>query len=68
MNKLLSLALMAGGVVLVILGINVTNSSDSDIYKFFTEASSGKAIWMVVGGVAAAIVGFCGALHRARHG
>ena len=57
MNKALSLALLAGGIVLLIIGINATNSFGSDVSKFFTGSPTDKSIWLVIGGVAATAVG-----------
>lgn len=60
MNKIVSLALLAGGVVLMIIGINAMNSFSSDVSRFFTGSPTDKAVWMLIGGVAAAIVGLAG--------
>jgi len=60
MNKIVSLALLAGGIVLIIIGINATNSFSSDVSRFFTGSPTDKAVWMLIGGVAAAIVGLAG--------
>lgn len=57
MNKAFSIALLVGGIVLMILGINATNSFSSDVSRFFTGAPTDKAVWMLVGGCVAAIVG-----------
>jgi hypothetical protein len=57
MNKIASLALLVGGVVLMIIGINATNSFSSDVSRFFTGSPTDKAIWMLIGGIVAAIVG-----------
>ncbi len=57
MNKALSLALLAGGIVLLIIGINATNSFGSDVSRFFTGSPTDKSIWLVIGGVAATAVG-----------
>ena len=57
MNKIISIALLVGGVALIILGINATNSFSSDVSRFFTGAPTDKAIWMLIGGLVAAIVG-----------
>src|SRR6476469_1520358 len=50
MNKPLSLALLAGGIVLIIFGINASSSLGSDISRAFTGSPTDKAIWMLVGG------------------
>ena len=57
MNKLVSLALLVGGVALIVLGVNATNSFSSDVSRFFTGSPTDKAMWMLVGGLVAAIVG-----------
>lgn len=57
MNKIVSLALLVGGVVLIIIGINATNSFSSDVSRFFTGSPTDKAVWMLIGGIVAAIVG-----------
>lgn len=60
MNKIISLALLAGGIVLMVIGINATNSLGSDISRFFTGSPTDKAIWMLIGGVVASVVGLVG--------
>ncbi len=57
MNKIASLALLIGGVVLIVSGINATNSFNSDVSRFFTGSPTDKAVWMLIGGSIAAIVG-----------
>lgn len=57
MNKAVSLALLIGGVVLIVLGVSATDSFSSDVSRFFTGSPTDKAIWMLVGGIVAAIVG-----------
>lgn len=62
MNKIVSIVLLIGGVVLMIIGINATNSFSSDVSRFFTGSPTDKAIWMLIGGVAAAVIGLIGTL------
>jgi hypothetical protein len=57
MRKLISLALLAGGIVLIVTGVNATHSLVSDVSRFFTGSPTDKAIWMLMGGVVAALVG-----------
>ena len=57
MNKTASLALLVGGVVLMIIGINATNSFSSDVSRFFTGSPTDKAVWMLIGGIVAAVAG-----------
>ena len=67
MNKVVSIALLAGGVVLMIVGINATNSFGSDVSRFFTGSPTDKAIWMLIGGIVATIVGLGLTLRRGKH-
>ena len=57
MNKIISLALLVGGIVLIVVGINATNSFNSDVSRFFTGSPTDKAIWILIGGIVAAVVG-----------
>ncbi len=66
MDKTTSLAILAGGILLVIFGVNASNSLSSDISRVFTDAPTDKAIWMLVGGVAALIIGLVGVLRGSR--
>ena len=60
MNKLISLAILAGGVVLVIYGISASESFSSDVSRFFSGSPTDKTIWLLVGGIVAIIVGLAG--------
>lgn len=68
MNKLVSLALLVGGVVLIVLGINATNSFSSDVSRFFTGSPTDKSIWMLIGGIIAAVIGLAGTLRGWKQG
>jgi hypothetical protein len=60
MNKIVSLALLVGGIVLIVIGVNATNSFSSDVSRFFTGSPTDKAVWMLIGGGVAAAVGLFG--------
>jgi hypothetical protein len=62
MNKIISLALLIGGVVLMVIGINATNSFSSDVSRFFSGSPTDKAIWMLIGGTVAAVIGLVSTL------
>jgi len=66
MNKIVSLALLVGGVVLIVIGINATNSFSSDVSRFFTGSPTDKAVWMLIGGILAAVVGLAGTLRGSK--
>jgi hypothetical protein len=58
MNKAVSIALIAGGIALIVFGINATNSFSSDVSRFFTGNPTDRSMWMLVGGIVAAVAGF----------
>lgn len=66
MNKIISLALLAGGVVLMIIGINAMNSFSSDVSRFFTGSPTDKAVWMLIGGIVAVVIGLVGTLRGSK--
>lgn len=66
MNKAISLALLVGGLVLLIFGFNASESFGSDVSRFFTGSPTDKAVWMLVGGVVLIVTGLIGLLRRAK--
>ena len=66
MNKLISLILVGGGVTLIIFGVRATNSFSSDVSRFFTGSPTDKAVWMLIGGIVAVIVGLAGSLRSSK--
>ena len=60
MSKAVSLALLAGGIVLIVFGVMASTSLTSDVSRFFTGAPTDKAIWMLLGGVVVSLVGAVG--------
>lgn len=65
MNKALSIVLLVGGIVLIVIGVNATKSFGSDVSRFFTGSPTDKAVWMLIGGIAAAAMGLFGTMRRA---
>ena len=57
MNKAVGLALLVAGVFLLIAGVHASQSFSSDVSRFFTGAATNKAMWLMVGGTAAAFAG-----------
>jgi len=66
MNKAISLAVIAGGILLLIFGISAYDSTSSDISRFFSGSATDKSIWMLVGGVAATVLGLVGLLRASK--
>lgn len=66
MNKGISLALLAVGVVLTIWGVTALESFSSDVSRFFTGSPTNKTVWLMVGGIATGIVGLFGLIFSSR--
>ena len=64
--KPVGLALIALGVVLLVLGIRESDSFASDVSRFFTGNPTDRAVWLMIGGVAALLVGATSALLPSR--
>lgn len=57
MNKAIGLGLVGVGIVLLVIGVSAADSVASDVSRFFTGEPTDRAIWLLVGGVAAILVG-----------
>jgi hypothetical protein len=66
MIKAISLAILAGGILLLVFGITAYDSTSSDISRFFSGSATDKAIWMLVGGVVATVLGLVGLLRASK--
>jgi len=66
MNKIISLILLVGGIGLIIYGINASDSIGSSFSRFFTGNPTDKAMWLLIGGTAAAAVGLVGLLRGSK--
>lgn len=61
-QRLIGLALFIGGIVLLVMGIRATDSFSSQFHEFFTGSFSDRAIWLLIGGIAAILLGAGAAL------
>ncbi len=66
MNKPISLALLGGGILLLIYGISASDSLSSDVSRLFTGSPTDRAIWLLVGGAVMAIAGSFGLFRQSR--
>ena len=66
MNKPISLAILVGGIVLIVYGVSASNSAGSSVSRMFTGAPTDKTVWLLVGGVVAALVGLAGMLRGSK--
>jgi len=63
MNKIIPLALFAGGLALIYYGVHATDSVSSDFSRFFTHSPTEKSIWLLIGGIVLTAIG-AGSLMR----
>lgn len=66
MNKLVSLILLAGGIILIVYGIGASDSLSSSFSRFFTGSPTDKTMWLLIGGVVATVVGLGGLLSNSK--
>lgn len=66
MNRILSLVLLIGGVLLIAYGITASDSISSHFSRFFTGSPTDRTMWLLIGGAAAALVGLAGVLRGSK--
>jgi len=66
MNKLISVAFLIGGIVLIVYGVSASNSVVSDFSRLFTGSPTDKTIWLLIGGGVLALVGLAGVLRGSK--
>lgn len=64
MNKGIYIALLVVGVILLVFGFNAYHSASSDVSRFFTGGPTDKSLWLLIGGLAAGIVGVFGLIRK----
>ncbi len=57
MNRIISLVLLVGGIILLIYGFQASESVSSEFSRLFTGSPTDKTIWMLIGGAVATLVG-----------
>jgi len=66
MNRIVSLVLLVGGIILIIYGVTASKSFGSDVSRFFTGSPTDKTIWLLIGGCVAAAIGAGGMLRGSK--
>jgi hypothetical protein len=66
MNKAIGIALVVAGIVLIVFGINASDSVGSNFSRFFTGAPTNKAVWLLAGGIVSLVTGGVLAMRPAR--
>jgi len=67
MNKIISIALLVGGIVLLVYGVNASDSVGSGFSRFFTGSPTDKTLWLLIGGAIAATLGLAGLFRGSRN-
>jgi ABC-type uncharacterized transport system permease subunit len=57
MKLAIGLAIVVLGIVLLVMGIRESDSIASQFTEFFTGNPTDRAMWLILGGIAAIIVG-----------
>ena len=60
MTKPISFALLIGGIVLLVWGMNASDSFSSDVSRVFTGEPTNRAMWLTIGGAVAGALGLFG--------
>ena len=66
MNRLISIVILAAGVVLIIYGISASHSFSSDVSRTLTGSPTDKTMWLFGGGAILAVVGGFGLFGRSK--
>jgi predicted benzoate:H+ symporter BenE len=68
MNKAISIAILVVGVVLIIFGVSASNSFGSSVTRAVTGNPTNHSMWLLIGGIAMAVVGLVLSLRGSRNG
>lgn len=66
MNKLISIALLIAGIVMIVFGAKASDSVGSDVSRLFNGTPTDKTIWLLVGGIIAAALGVGGLFRNSK--
>jgi hypothetical protein len=66
MNRIVSLALLITGIVLIAYGLSALDSIGSSFSRFFTGSPTDKTMWLLIGGIVATAVGLTGVTRGAK--
>lgn len=67
MNKIVPLALLAGGIIALVYGFAASESIGSDFSRLFTGAPTEKTMWLLIGGGGATVIGATSLLRGSKH-
>jgi cytosine/uracil/thiamine/allantoin permease len=64
MSRIVSIAILIVGVLLLVYGLNASNSVSSSVSQAVSGSPTNKSIWLIALGVIGIIVGGVGTLFR----
>lgn len=64
MKKAIYAGLFIAGLLLLFFGYQEYQSVSSEVEEFFTGSPSNNALWMLIGGAAASVIGLVGLLKK----
>lgn len=64
MKRMIAVALLVAGIVLLVFGMQAMNSVEGEVSRFFRGAPPDRAVWMLVGGIVCAVLGAYGMLKK----
>ena len=56
-RKAVGYAVFIGGLLLILFGVQASQSLASEVSEAFTGSPTDRAVWMIIGGVVATVVG-----------
>jgi uncharacterized membrane protein len=62
--KAVSIALLVAGIILLVYGINASNSVASSVKQAVSGTPTDHSVWLIVGGCVVGIIGLFGLLRR----
>lgn len=57
MRPILSIVLLVAAVILIVYGLQASDSIASSFSEFFTGSPTDRSMWLLIGGAACAVVG-----------
>ena len=62
MQRLVFLAALVGGIVLLVMGFNASQSFASEVSETFQGTPTDRSLWLILGGAVLAVIGLGGFL------
>jgi uncharacterized membrane-anchored protein len=66
MNRIISLIILAIGVVLMVYGIRTINAEGGGFSHLFSVSPMDKSLWLLISGAIAAAIGTAGLVRRSK--